>query len=579
MKNEKKKLLYDNIIPKKSLTRKSKSLLFFEETSLLQSGRTSLALERGKNRLFFVFFSVLTLFIFVIFKLFELSIVESKGPFLIDNKTNNGTPIRGKIIDRNGRIISASIPTLDLYLDGKKIINKQLTINKLVDLFPEKNFDFFNKIILKKSYKLVSRHLSENEEYEIKKLGEPGLLFHKSTRRVYPHNNLFSHVTGFVSKFGNAQSKLEKNYNHLLEDGKDLQLTLDLKIQNIVYEEIKKSKNYFESKGSLGLLLNVNNGEIISMVSRPDFNPNHPKTIKPFTESSLVTSARFEMGSILKVFNAAISYENNTVNQGQLFDVSNDYNLTKNYKVQDTIKFNKSINFDEVFTYSSNVGSIKIFETIGTKLQQDFLDKIGLSDQIKLNGLSTVNNLLPEKQNWNDVIGKSISYGYALSITPISLATSFSSLVNGGFRINPKIIKTKEFKRNQILTSETSLKINRLLYKVVEVGTGLKAKVDGINIGGKTSTAKKSNGIGGYFEKKVLTSFLGVFPIEKPEFLLLVLFDEPNKGINSPVPYSSNTAAPIFANIVEKIAPMLKVKSEKLIADKKFQLTKEITSQ
>lgn len=575
----KKKLLYDNIIPKKSLTEKSRSLIFFEETSLLHSGRSSIALERGKNRLFFIFFSVITLFIFVIFNLFELSIVESKGQSLIKNKTYNENPIRGKIIDRNGRIISASIPTLDLYLDGKKIIDKELTINKLVELFPEKNFDFFNNIILKKNYKLVSRHLSEDEEYEIKKLGEPGLLFHKSTRRVYPHDNLFSHVTGFVSKFGNAQSKLEKNYNHQLKAGKDLQLTLDLKIQNIVYEEIKKSKNFFESKGSLGLLLNVNNGEIISMVSRPDFNPNHPKTIKPFTENSLVTSARFEMGSILKLYNAAMAYENKTINQGQLFDVSNDYNLTKTYRVQDTIKFNKSINFDEVFTYSSNVGSIKIFETIGTKLQQDFLFDIGLNDQVMLDGLTTVNNLLPEKQNWNDVIGKSISYGYALSITPISLATSFSSLVNGGFKINPKIIKTKEFERNKIITSETSSKINKLLYKVVQIGTGQKAKVDGISIGGKTSTAKKSNGFGGYFEKKVLTSFLGVFPIEKPEFLLLVLFDEPEKGINSPIPYSSNTAAPIFANIVKKISPMLGVKSKKFISDKKFQLTRELTNQ
>lgn len=576
--NNEKKLLYDNVVPRKSLTGKSKSLLFFEETKLLQLGRTSLAIERGKNSLFFIFFSVLTIFMFVIYKLFDLSIVENKK-LPQNNKVNNVMPVRGKIIDRNGRIISASIPTLDLYLDGKKIIDKEPTIKKLVELFPKKNISFFEDIILNKNYKLVSRHLSEDEENAIKKLGEPGLIFHKSTRRVYPHDNLFSHVTGFVSKFGNAQSKIEKNYNHKLKQGKDLQLTLDLKIQNIIYEEIKKSKKYFESKGSLGLLLNVNNGEIISMVSRPDFNPNHPKTIKPFTESSLVTSARFEMGSILKVYNAAMAYENKTINHGQLFDVSDDYNLTKTYKVQDTIKFEKSINFDEVFTFSSNVGSIKIFETIGIKKQQDFLYNIGLNEQIMLDGLTTVNNLLPKKHNWNDVIGKSISYGYALSITPISLATSFSSLVNGGFKIRPKIIKNKEFKRNQVISSDTSSKINKLLYKVVQIGTGTKAKVDGIKIGGKTSTAKKSDGFGGYFEKKVLTSFLGVFPIEKPEYLLLVLFDEPNKGINSPIPYSSNTAAPIFANIVERISPILGIKPDKSISDKNFQLTKEVSNQ
>ncbi len=555
MKEKNKNLIFDNISPKQILNGNKESILFLDQGNIIESNKTNIALQKGKNKLFIIFFFLLSSFFFITFTLFKLSVTSEK----INISKNNLNISRGKIIDRNEKIISASIPTLDLYIDGKRIINDKKTIENLKQIFFKKKDDFFSDIIKKKQYKLVSKHLSEFEENEVRKLGEPGLIFHNSTRRIYPQDNLFSNVTGFMSKFGIAQSKLEKFYDEELKNGLDIKLTLDLKIQNIIYEELTKSENIFSSKGSLGLLINVTNGEIISMVSKPDYNPNHPITIKPFSENNLITDARFEMGSILKIYNAAMAFENKSVKEDELYDVSEDYELTKTYKVTDSTKFLEPINFEKIFTHSSNIGSIKIYETIGKDKQKFFFKNIGLSKHTKIEGLSTIDNKLPNDEQWNEVISKSISYGYGLSITPLSLVTTFSSLVNGGFKIKPKIIESDNIMKERIISGQTSQKIGDLLKKVVENGTGEKAKVKNLGIGGKTGTAKKSNKIGGYHKNKVITSFLGVFPINKPKYLLLILFDEPQKGSNSLIPYGSNTAAPVFSRIVNKIAPILNV--------------------
>jgi len=573
MRDKNKNIVFDNISPKKIFNGNKKSILFFDHINIVESNKTHIALQKGKNKLFIIFFFLLTTFLFITFLLFKLSITSDE----INIFKNNPSVSRGKIIDRNETIISASIPTLDLYLDGKKIINEKKTIENLKSIFFKKKEGFFKEIVEKKQYKLVSKHLSEFEENEVRKLGEPGLIFHDSHRRIYPQDNLFSNVTGFISKFGEAQSKLEKFYDDKLKNGIDIKLTLDLKIQNIIHEELTNSENIFSSKGSLGLLINVNNGKIISMVSKPDYNPNHPITIKPFSENNLITDARFEMGSILKIYNAAMAFENNSIERDKLYDVSKDYALTKTYKVKDSTKFLEPINFEKIFTHSSNIGSIKIYDSLGKEKQKNFLKNIGLSEHTKIEGLSTIDNKLPNNKQWNEVISKSISYGYGLSITPLSLVTTFSSLVNGGLKIRPKIVDSDTNNKERIISKQTSIKISDLLKKVVENGTGKNAKVRNLGIGGKTGTAKKSNKMGGYHENKVITSFLGVFPINKPKYLLLILFDEPQTGFDSLTPYGSNTAAPVFSKIVNKIAPILNL--EKVENDNRTYLLTNQTHQ
>ena len=219
-----------------------------------------------------------------------------------------------------------------------------------------------------------------------------------------------------------------------------------------------------------------------------------------------------------------------------------------------TIK--KELDFDEVFIKSSNIGSVMILESIGYKPQENFYKLVGLKDEIKIEGLKTVSNKLPKK--WESH-SKFISDGYGISVSPISLVTAFCSLVNGGYKIKPIIYKSDNNKKEKkkILSSNTSKKINKLIQRIVYEGTGKYALVDGISVGGKTGTSRKAEK-GSYSEKKVITSFIGVFPSETPKYLAFVLFDEPKSNINnSKENTGGNTAAPTFSKIVKKISPII----------------------
>ena len=261
------------------------------------------------------------------------------------------------------------------------------------------------------------------------------------------------------------------------------------------------------------------------------------------------------MGSTLKIFNAALAFENNLKVENEEFLINKCYQITSEKLIEDKHITQEKISFDEIFTKSSNVGSIQLIEEIGIKKQKNFLKKFGLNENLNLKGLSTVNNKLPD--HWDHLASKFISYGYGMSISPISLVSAYSSLVNGGYNINPSIILNSAKSKKKILKDETSIKINKLLKKIVESGTGKKAKVKGLEVGGKTGTSRKLEE-GKYSEKKVITSFIGTFPISKPKYIAFVLFDEPSRNTQDFLEnFGGNTAAPTFSRIVGKISPIL----------------------
>ena len=301
--------------------------------------------------------------------------------------------------------------------------------------------------------------------------------------------------------------------------------------------------------------MDVNNGEIISLVSLPDFNPNHPEDIKAFSENNLAFEARYEMGSTLKIFNAALVYENNSNLENKNFIIKNGYQITPDKLILDEHIKKDKINFKEIFSQSSNVGSINIIEDLGIKKQKELFESLDINGQISLYGLNVVKNKLPK--NWDSQASKFISYGYGISISPISLVSSYAALVNGGYKIKPRVNLKENYSRKRIFKDSTSKKINHLLNEVVKNGTGKKANVDGIKVGGKTGTSRKLEN-GKYSEKKVITSFIGAFPIDQPKFIAFVLFDEPRRNISeSLVSLGGNTAAPTFSRILKKVSPIL----------------------
>ena len=544
--NENSEILYDNIVPRKfDKINNGKKIYLSDEQQIVSNSLIQRIIRSSKNKLLFIIIIIFSITFFALYKAFMYSIKDFNILKINQDLKQN----RGLIVDRHENIISASIPAKDLYFDPRKFINPKTSISKLKKIFPGRDFSNFKTI---KNYRLIKKYISRSEEIEIKKIGEPGLVIEKTSRRVYPQNNLFSHITGFLSKHGEAQSKIEKNFDDYLSKGHDLKLTLDLKVQNILHEELYKGMKEFKSKSAAGIIIDVNNGEILSLVSLPDYNPNYPAMIQPYTENNLITAARYEMGSTLKTFTVAAAIHSDIDVNETFFDITEPYYIVKN-EIKDLVKFNIPQNISQIFINSSNIGSIKLFEYTGLQNQKNFYELVGLRETLKIKGLRSINNKFPI--SWDENSGKSLSFGYGASITPISLVRSFSMLVNGGYKINPTIIKNKDQRRTKILDGELSDKLNKLLLDVVELGTGAKAKVQKIQTGGKTGTARKIKN--GTYSKDVVTSFVGVFPIPKPKYLVFILFDEPRSENPNYNFYGGNTAAPIFSKVVSRIYPVL----------------------
>ena len=541
-----KNIFYENVIPVNK--EKTINVRFKDNNDIILEERRKNLINSANNKNNLFFYIVSSFYIFIIISLHNIFFIKEN----IEINKKHSILDRGKILDRNGEIIATNIATKDLYLDTRKVLDGTDLKKKLKKIFPQKN-DYFDKVFKKDQYIRIKQHLTPQEINSLRKIGDPAIKFHNSEKRIYLHHNLFSHITGFKSS--EIKSKVERNFNQILENGKDVKLSVDLRVQTIVYDELLKSLEKFDANSAVTIVMDVNNGEIISMVSLPDFNPNHPEDIKAFTENNLATEARYEMGSTLKIFNAALAFENNMQLEEKQFLINEGYQITYDKLIEDKHIKDKIINFDDIFTKSSNVGSIKLIESIGIEKQKDFFIKMDFHKDVKINGLSTVKNKLPS--DWNDLASKFISYGYGISISPISLVSAYCSLVNGGFKINPKIHITNKSNNEKVLKSLTSQKVNNLLRKIVESGTGKNAKVNGLTVGGKTGTSRKLEN-GEYSEKKVITSFIGTFPINKPKYIAFVLFDEPRRNTKEFLEnFGGNTAAPTFSRIVRKVSPIL----------------------
>jgi len=551
--NESDKYHFENVLPNGKRLDSTK-IRFNDGNDIIDTAKKESAIKYAKNINLLFFILIFVFYSHIIASLFKVSILNYEDDLA---KETNNFEKRGKILDRNGEIIATTIKTKDFYLNTRKILNPKKLKENLKKIFKEKDDEFFERVFSKKQYIRIKSYLTQYEIYELKKIGDPGINFQNSSKRVYPQHSLFSHLTGFLSS--NLKSKLEKNLNSKLQNGDDVTLSVDLRVQTIVHEELSKSLRTFDANSALSIVMDVNNGEIISMVSLPDFNPNYPEKIQAFSENNLATEARYEMGSTLKIFNAAMAYENNSKSINEIYNISDGYQISSKKVIDDKDIAQKQLNFEEVFIKSSNVGSIKVLESTGIDKQRDFFETIGITKNIDLKGIKIVSNKLPE--NWNEQTSKSISYGYGISLSPISLITSFSSLVNGGYEINPQIYIKNQAERKRVIKKETSYKINNLIEKIVENGTGKRAKILGLRVGGKTGTSNKVEN-GNYSENKVITSFIGIFPMEEPKYLTLVLFDEPKKNNEESLGnFASNTAAPTFAKIVKKISPILNKKN------------------
>jgi cell division protein FtsI (penicillin-binding protein 3) len=478
-------------------------------------------------------------------------------------------PARADIVDRNGTLLAATLDSPSVYANPKQILDPADATRKLVKAFPSlKSAEIYAKLTSSKSFVYLKRHLTPREQYEVNQLGIPGVQFQHEERRVYPDGGLTAHVVGYAGIDNAGFAGIERGLDNMLKDRREpLQLSLDLRIQYILREELQRVIDDFTAKGAAGLIMDVNTGEILSMVSLPDFDPNHPGSVDPDHPDLSIADRMFnrntlgvyELGSIFKIFTVAMALDAGTSTLSSTYDASHGISIGR-FTIGDYHGKHRVLNVPEILMYSSNIGAAKMAIAAGGQRQREFLARLGLLKAPKIEVSEAAVPHFPAK--WREVNVMTIAFGHGISVTPLSFASAAAALVNGGVLRQATLIKRLPGdapQGQQVLSPKTSEQMRKLMRLVVEHGTGTMAAAPGYVVGGKTGTAEKISGRH-YAEKKLLSSFVGVFPINDPKYLVLTVVDEPHPNKQSHGYATAGwTVAPATSRIVQRIAPLLGV--------------------
>jgi len=539
----------------------------YNQTSIQLDGSVKEALAVSRQRMLFVLVFFCLCFLTIIARLVDLSGVDSKTVRQhIASYDNSLHWKRASIVDRNGILLATNLKTFSLYANAKRILDPKLSSEGLVGLFPELDYDsVYEKLTSGKGFVWIKRNLHPWEQVAVNKLGDPGLMFRVEEKRSYPQGNLLAHILGVVGQDGHGLMGIERSMEHYLqiperaiENPDPLQLTVDIRVQDILHEELTKKMEEHKAIGASGVVLDVHNGEVLAMVSLPDFDPNFPENMESTSAFNRGTLGIYEMGSTFKAFTMAMALDSGKVGFLDRFDATKPVKIGR-FRIRDYHGEKREMNLPEIFMYSSNIGTAKIADVVGKEVQQDYLSRLGL-----LSGLDVE---LPERgtplwpEHWGRVHTMTISYGHGIAVTPLHVAAAAAALVNGGEYRQSTLLKGQGGEPTRVISKDTSEKMRRLLRLVVadEDGTGGKAAAKGYVVGGKTGTAEKpGTNSKRYDKRRLVTSFMGAFPMDNPRYVVLTVMDEPKPTKNS-FGYATAgwTAAPVVKNVVTRMAPVL----------------------
>jgi cell division protein FtsI (penicillin-binding protein 3) len=478
-------------------------------------------------------------------------------------------PSHADVVDRNGNVLATSLDSPSLYAVPKQILDPAEATAKLVRVFPKlTSAEVYTKLTSGKSFVWIKRHLTPREQYDVNQLGIPGLEFEHEERRIYPGGGLTSHVVGYAGIDNTGFAGVERALDGVLKERREpLQLSLDLRLQHILREELQRVIDDFTAKGGAGLIMDVNTGEILAMTSLPDFDPNRPAAPSSNTPGASPADRMFnrntlgvyELGSIFKIFTVAMALDAGTATLTSTYDASRPISIGR-FTISDYHGKHRVLNVPEILMYSSNIGAARMAVTAGGQKQREFLARLGLLTTPKVEIAEVAAPHYPAK--WREVNVMTIAFGHGISVTPLSFATAAAALVNGGVLRQPTLVKLPPDhppQGQQVISAKTSDQMRRLMRLVVEHGTGSMAAAPGYVVGGKTGTAEKISGRH-YAERKLLSSFVGIFPINAPRYLVLTLVDEPHPNKQSHGYATAGwTVAPATSRIVQRIAPVLGV--------------------
>ncbi len=559
---------------KKSKKNKDINQASFYFEDYLETNKKNKILKKTNNfqdRIYLLFFFFFSLIIIFSIKITHISLNE-KNIFNGEKQTSKFTLIRRDIIDRNGILISRNINTFHAAIDPKLVKDKKNFLIKLRLNFPDLPIKEIKNNLDKNKYFRLKKRINQVEKEKLWSLGEKAIKFEPFQARMYTHGNLFSHIVGQVDYDNYGISGIEKYFDKELKNKNlinyPLKLTLDSNIQHIINKELNLAIKTFDATGGGALLMDVNNGDIISLVSLPNFDINQRTTIKDKKFINKITKGVYELGSIFKTFTVALAIEHKIVDPDTIIK-----NIPRKIKcsiheITDMKEHPVNLSVEEILIRSSNVGSVILAKKVGEEIYKEFIKttKLTKNPEIELEEVG-----LPHQLKWNSCKLETIAFGHGITTTPLQATALYAAMSNGGKLIVPSLIKDREIEqRDKIISSKTSKKLSNILRKVVssEDGTASLADKNGYYVGGKTGTAESYGD-----EKNRINTFISIFPANKPKYTLFVMLENPKinkdliydyRGVKTKAPYNTSgwNSVYVAGKIIEKIGPILAINNK-----------------
>ncbi|HZT52144.1 MAG TPA: penicillin-binding protein 2 [Stellaceae bacterium] len=469
------------------------------------------------------------------------------------------TPDRADIVDRNGVLLASTLETPSLFANPKQVLDAKDAARRLHKVLPDLDeAEVYDRLSSDKSFVWLKRHLTPREEDRVNRLGIPGLQFQMEGKRVYPKGSLTAHVVGYTDTDGKGLAGVERGLERDLRGRRaPLQLSIDTRLQYILRDETQKAISAFSAVGGMGLIMDVNTGEVLAMTSLPDFDPNQPGSTTEENTFDRVTLGDYEMGSVFKIFTVAMALDAHVTTMAGGYDATNPIHIGR-FTIHDDHAQRRWLSVPEIFMYSSNIGAAKMAVDAGADRQRDYLGRLGLLTTPKFELRELAAPLVPSV--WHEVNTMTIAFGHGMSVSPLQTATAVAAVVDGGVLHRATLLKQPEgdpVPGKRVLSPETSVEMRKLLRLVVERGTGKLANAPGYLVGGKTGTAEKV--AGRHYERHaLLSSFIGVFPINAPRYLVMISIDEPH-GNKRSFGYATGgwVAAPAVRSTIERMASIV----------------------
>ena len=525
------------------------------------------------NRVAFIFF-----IFFIIYLIYTIHLIHLGTRSSEVDKTENIPVVidklyRADILDINGNYLAKTVRSIDIGIKTSDVIDKKKLLLSLKIIFPDKDFSKIEKKLNKKKYFYLEKKISEENYEKIMKLGDKSIKPEEKVLRMYPQKNLFSHIIGQIDDDNNGISGLEKSFNEILRKSKkDIKLTVDKDVQFLIRKELIKYQEIFKSKGSAAILMNINNGHILSLISLPDFNPNERQNLTDVNFINRVTKGTYELGSVFKPFTFASALNENLIKpETEFLNLPRSISCDKHRIGEYDNKIPTDLTAEEILIRSGNIGSVRIGQKIGSNKHKSFLEKIGVLSQINFD----IDEVAPQK-NYN--FGKcklaTVSFGHGVATTVLQLAKGYAVISNGGYDVKPTLIDKNDKKSKRLLNKGVSEQVVTVLRKIVntEEGTAKFANVANYEIGGKTGTADQPKD--GFYSEAKINTFASIFPTSNPQFVFIVMLDTPQKAKDYYYKYRHQkggwrgtlyntagwTSVEVAGKVMDKIGPILATK-------------------